>query len=603
MPSFINFFKKRPHLLILIFIFAIAFFFRTYAVVNRFHYDHDGDLTAWIVKDIVVNQHFRLLGQQTTAMGIFIGPLYYYSLIPFFLLFNMDPVGAVIPITMIGILTVISYYFVFTKLFNTKVGLIGSFIYAVSLYAIEFDKRVVPSTPTNLWIIWYLYSLVMLSRGEFRILPILGILIGLVWHIHIALAPTLLAIPVAFYFAKKLPTRKQAIIFLLITFLFSAPLILFEVRHNFSQTKSLITNFTANFGGADYISESRGVIFGKLNDNTNLNLNSSSKFILEIEPKIPNIGDAINIKITTKNPKYSTLVIQTDCGNPKEYEIGSLTAEFKWSTADCTGETHKITALARIPTIPAWQITLGKFISVFERENNNIQSLFIFPPKLPINLQIIVTIFILLTPFIAWRLKLFTKGQLLIHLSWIVAVFSFFTLSSIMISEYYLASITVILILSVSLILYKIYNLNNFSKYLVLLLLMLMFTKNFFYFVNNQGYKKGYLERKSVVEFIRDEAKKKGFPCVGIDYITTPGENVGFRYFFYLNNMHIVHPSDNVPIYNIVLPDELALGEVKQKFGHIGIIPPTKIPPKEVLEDTCKGENTNLTDPMFGYVE
>ena len=104
-----------------------------------------------------------------------------------------------------------------------------------------------------------------------------------------------------------------------------------------------------------------------------------------------------------------------------------------------------------------------------------------------------------------------------------------------------------------------------------------------------------------MVDFIKQDAIKNGFPCVGITYITSPGENVGFRYFFYLENMHLVHPSLDVPVYNIVIPDELS-SEVKLKFAHIGLIPPTKVPSKEIIEKTCKGPNTNLTDPMFGFV-
>lgn len=132
--------KHRLFLLVVL----LAIFFRTYDIVGRFDFAHDGDLYSWIVKDIVVDKHLRLIGQQTTAMGIFIGPLFYYMLIPFFILTRMDPIGALIPITIFGIATVISYYFVFLKLFNKTVGLIASFLYAVLLVPVYFDLRVVP---------------------------------------------------------------------------------------------------------------------------------------------------------------------------------------------------------------------------------------------------------------------------------------------------------------------------------------------------------------------------------------------------------------------------------------------------------------------------
>src|SRR3989338_7488154 len=124
----------RHKLLLLILI--IALFFRTYAVVERFEYAHDADLFSWIVKDIVVNHHSRLIGQLTSANGIYIGSFFYYLLIPFFWLTNMDPIGAVIPVTIISMFTVFSYYFVFKKLFNPVTGLITAFLYGVLIWII-----------------------------------------------------------------------------------------------------------------------------------------------------------------------------------------------------------------------------------------------------------------------------------------------------------------------------------------------------------------------------------------------------------------------------------------------------------------------------------
>lgn len=219
--------KKNPHLAVFVLILLVGLFFRTYKAIEWFEFAHDGDLYSWIVKDIVVDKHIRLIGQMTTAHGIFIGPLFYYLLIPFFFLTKMDPVGAVIPITIIGVLTVASYYYVFSKLFNKEVGLIVSFFYAVLLSPVFFDRRVVPSTPTNLWLVWYFYTVVNILRGNYSVLPILGLLTGLIWHIHIALLPALAVIPVAVVLSKKLPNTKQVVFSLLAFLVPFSPFLLF----------------------------------------------------------------------------------------------------------------------------------------------------------------------------------------------------------------------------------------------------------------------------------------------------------------------------------------------------------------------------------------
>ncbi|MBU1031592.1 glycosyltransferase family 39 protein [Patescibacteria group bacterium] len=487
---------KKNTLIILTAILLISLFFRTYQIVERYGWGHDGELFSWIVKDMVVNHHPRLIGQLTSAPGIFIGPLFYYILIPFFLLFKMDPAGALIPITIFGILTTLSYFLIFSKLFNKNAGLIASFLHAILLGWVGFDRWVVPSTPANLWMVWYFYTIIQLTRGNLYVLPLLGILTGLVWHIHIALLPTLFAVPFAFWISKRLPSWREFLLFLFSLIITSLPLLAFELKHNFIQTQALIVNFSTGHGGG---------------------------------------------------------------------------------------------------------IGLPKLIYLLEMASKNINNLFLSPYALPEETRTIFPLAILsLTVFLVKK-KVLGKKELIVLSSLTAGVIGFFTLASSLVSEYYLYSIEIIFVALVALTL-SILVKNKLGLYLVVFILGSLFIKNSYYFLTDYIYKKGYQERKNVVEFITNDAKSKGFPCIGISYITTPGENTGFRYFFYLKNQHLVHPSVDVPVYNIVIPDELSLNEVKYKFGHIGLIPPTAIPPKEIIQKSCQTPNTNLTDPMLGFV-
>lgn len=488
---------KRNTLLILSLILLISLFFRTYQIVERYGYAHDAELFSWIVKDIVVNHHPRLLGQLTSAPGIFIGPFFYYLLVPFFLLSKMDPIGAVVPVTIIGILTTLSYYFVFSKLFSKTAGLIAAFLQAILLTWVGFDRHIVPSTPTNLWVIWYFYTLIQIARGKFSVLPLLGILIGLIWHIHVALLPTLFAIPFAFLVSKKLPKVREIFWFTTAFFITNLPLMLFEIRHGFSQTRAIIENFTSSHGGGTGIS--------------------------------------------------------------KLFDIQQMIIK-------------------------------------------NINNLFIYPYSLPDVLKPVFVLAIISLSIFLIKRKVLTKKEIIPQAALLVGVIGFFTFSSSLISEYYLYSIEIIFVGLIALTFATLIK-RKLYFYLVILILGSLFIKNTYHFLTDYIYKKDYQERKGVVEYITADAKEKGFPCIGISYITTPGENTGFRYFFYLKNQHLIHPSVEVPVYNIVIPDELSLNEVKKKFGHIGIIPPVKVPSKEITEKSCKTPNTNLTDPLFGYVE
>ena len=488
----------KRHYLILIFILLVGLFFRSYQIVERFEFAHDGDLYSWIVKDIVVNHHIRLIGQLTSAPGIFIGPAFYYLLVPFFILTKMDPIGTIYFSIIIGLVTMFSLYFVLSKLFKTEVGLIGAFLYAVLLSTVNTDRWVVPTITTNLWVAWYFYTVIKISRGDYKILPLLGILIALIWHIHIALIPTLIAVPAAILFAKKIPNLKQITHFFITFFVTSLPLIVFEVKEGFGQTFSLIDNFTATRDGA-------------------------------------------------------------------------------------TG--------------------LYKLTSVLNMVSKNITALFFKPQSFNPTFNTIFVVIILLTSFWLIKKKVLLKKELAVFFIWIAGVIAFFGFSSSPISEYYFSNIEIVFLCLVSLVFYILFKSSSIGKVLSIGILILILLKNSYFMITQDYYHKGYVEKKAVVDYITNDARIKNLPCFSINYITAPGENAGFRYFFYLKNAKLAVAGRGSPVYNIVIPDEYALNEVKIKFGHIGIIPPKEIGPNETIKEACSGQNTNLTEPLFGYVE
>lgn len=490
---------RQVHLLLLGLILLIALFFRSYQMVERFGYAHDGDLYSWIVKDIVVDKHFRLVGQITSFEGIFIGPLFYYLLIPFFLLFKMDPIGSAFFTLFIGTATILSYYFVLSKLFNKYVGLIAAFLHAVSWSTIGFDRWMVPTITTKLWTVWYLYVLFLIIRRQFWILPLLGVLMGLIWHVHLALLPALLAIPVAFYVSGKLPTLKESLLFGVSFILTTMPLILFEVKHGFIQFNSLISSFSNNRGMGEVGLYKLQVVLGQISENTT--------------------------------------------------------------------------------------------------------NLIFSPLTLPQNYRFPITIMILLSVFWLAKEGILKLNQIIVLFSWILGIVIYFTLSSVLTSEYYFSNLEIIFMLIISLLLYSVVTSFTFGKVLIFAFLVLIFIRNLYLYLTFEPYHVGYVERKSVTEYIVKDSREKNFPCVGINYITLPGENVGFRYLFYLHKLKTVPPTNKVPVYSIVFPYEWSEKEVKAIFGHMGVIPPAKILPRESLEYNCSGENANLTDSMFGYVE
>lgn len=236
-------FFQKPLFILLIIIF-LGLFFRLYKLEIFYPWGHDQDLFAWIAKDILIDHHLRLIGQQTTIIGVFIGPIFYYLMALSFAIFRMNPLSGTIPITIIALLTIYSFYWVFNKFFGTKVGLICAFLYAISPGMVFFSRWAVPTQPTTLWTLWYMYAIFLILKGNWPVI-ILSILVGLIWHIHVAFIPLIALLPLCFWLSKrpwnKIGISKRNILLSFLTFsILMSPFLAFEIRYDFQQIKALV---------------------------------------------------------------------------------------------------------------------------------------------------------------------------------------------------------------------------------------------------------------------------------------------------------------------------------------------------------------------------
>jgi len=248
MLTFKKILRKNKWIIILL-IFALGAFLRFFELRSHFMYGHDHDLASWIVKDILVDKHWRLIGQETSTQGIFIGPLYYYLQIPFFLLFKMNPIAQAFMSSLIGLFGIFSAYYIFSRVFDKNTGYISSFLYSVSFYMVNNDREAVPTMPVIIWSMWFFYGIDLVLKGKQRRgYVLLGLLIGLIWHLNLALVILVPLILIAQLFSKKKPGLKNSLLGVFSMFIPSLPLIIFEIRHNFLQTRSFITSLVVDQG-------------------------------------------------------------------------------------------------------------------------------------------------------------------------------------------------------------------------------------------------------------------------------------------------------------------------------------------------------------------
>lgn len=485
--------------LIFIGILLLGIFLRFYQLKERFGYGHDHDLAAWMVKDILVNKHLRLIGQQTSNLGIFIGPLYYYFQVPFFALFKMDPIAEVVASSLFGLFGIFSAYYIFSRVFSKKAGLISAFFYSLSFFVVANDREAVPTVPVIIWSMWFFYTLALISKGnQKRGFLLFGILAGVIWHLNLALIILAPLLPVAFILSKKRLEIKPLIVGILVAVALSIPLIVFELRHNFIQVNAFVASLTSPQG--------------------------------DIYKGFP------------------------------------------------------------------------KFIRVLFLVNKNISNfIWGFPPLLINSSLSLIT---LSASFVFLIYKGFLNKKLAILLAlWAAIYIIFFSSYSKSVSEYYLNGMFAVYLGIFSLLLSKFYE-NRKLRIIAIAILLVFGIGNINRFFATGSSRNGYLEKKLIASEIKRDSLQQGYPCLAISYITSAGYELGYRYFFYLENLKLNKITDKVPVYTIIYP----LGEDKvqedKAIGALGLIyPEYKRYPLEEVKANCSPENINLTGDMFGYTQ
>ena len=240
------------------FILALAAFLRLYRIADYMTFLGDEGRDVLKVYDIL-HGHLTLLGPTSSVGGFFLGPIYYYFMAPFLWLFNYNPVGPAVMVAFFGVLTVWLIYKFCSDLFNQRIGIIASFLYAISPLVIAYSRSSWNPNPLpffSLLTLFILYKGVV--KNNLKLFFASGILLGIAMQLHYL--ATFLAAVVFFYLLlyETIGAKKplQKIILSLVKKYFSifigfligwSPFLAFEIRHGFLDFKNMF-NFIFQSG-------------------------------------------------------------------------------------------------------------------------------------------------------------------------------------------------------------------------------------------------------------------------------------------------------------------------------------------------------------------
>ncbi len=170
--------KKNYHIIVLFLVLLSAFLIRFNPALNTRDYWYDEAFTG-----ILLKQPFTEMNQM--IFDDVHPPLYYWLAKPWSYFFNYSPEGIRYFSCFLGILLVISVYWITTKMFNKRAGLLASFFTAFSPFAIQYSQEARMYALFGLfmlWAVWFFYK--ALKRNKIKDWLLWGLFGGLSFYTH-----------------------------------------------------------------------------------------------------------------------------------------------------------------------------------------------------------------------------------------------------------------------------------------------------------------------------------------------------------------------------------------------------------------------------------
>ncbi len=241
---------KDRYFLIVFLLFIIGAFLRFYRLNGFLTFLGDQGRDAIIIKRMLAFEHFPAIGPASSIGQVYLGPFYYYFMAPWLFLFRFEPIGLAFGVAFLSSLFIIINYFLVKDLFNKYVALISTVLVTFSLTLIQFSRFSWNPNFLPIFALLTVYFLIKAFKNlDWRFFALAGAFLSFTIQLHY-LALFLIP-PIVIFFVIQLYEQKKrlsqifvgAVTTLCSFFIFSIPLVIFDLRHNFLNSKNFLTLF------------------------------------------------------------------------------------------------------------------------------------------------------------------------------------------------------------------------------------------------------------------------------------------------------------------------------------------------------------------------
>lgn len=242
--------ENKRNIAIFILISVLFLLLRFFMIEHRIGFGWDQERDAYEISKLVVDHKLTLIGPRVVNVhGFFLAPYYTYILLPFYIMSNLHPYGAVYFLFFISLLFIATSLFVIRKIWGTQVAVFFILLWAVNPILIGYDMTAwnVSLVPTLTLLTFFLLYRAYSSNKLYDWLLLGSILaLGINFHFQFIFVIIIsLSFVVVSYAEKRYDIKNVLLSFLSGAAVF-LPLFLFDLRHDFLNTKLFFQFFLNN---------------------------------------------------------------------------------------------------------------------------------------------------------------------------------------------------------------------------------------------------------------------------------------------------------------------------------------------------------------------
>lgn len=244
-----NFIKTKQlkiNFVLILIIVLLSGFLRFYNLSGLHNFSYDQARDALYIKRMIVDHKFRLIGTQSSIPGLYTPPFYYYLMLPFLLVSNLNPLGLDYATAFFGVATAVLIFFVLLKLAENKyLSFLIAIFYSLQP-AIVYQSRFAWNPNTiPFFVLLAVFSMLKISEDKYRLIYyfVFFFSLGMTINLHYSgviftLVAILSLLMMTKFNWKNLLLGSSVLIFE------TVPLLLFDFKHNFVNIRGIVNYFT-----------------------------------------------------------------------------------------------------------------------------------------------------------------------------------------------------------------------------------------------------------------------------------------------------------------------------------------------------------------------